>query len=149
MSDIKQLERRLVDFDSNLYHQVVDLRYRVLRQPLGMQFSEEQLKKEGGYLHLALLQNNQPVATLQLLQSDRPDHMQMKQVAVDPDLQGRGIGAELIRFAEDEARQRGIHLLFCHARETAVPFYLQQNYTIIGDVFSEIGIPHYYMEKYL
>jgi GNAT superfamily N-acetyltransferase len=149
MSENNPLVRHIVDYQSPLYHQLVDLRYRVLRKPLGMQFTEEQLKKEGAYLHLALVKNNLPVATLQLLSPERPDHMQMKQVAVDPALQGKGIGAELIRFAEDEAKSRGVHLMFCHARETAVPFYLRQGYTIMGDMFSEIGIPHYYMEKSL
>lgn len=149
MSDNHSLERVIIGYQSPLYYQVLDLRYRVLREPLGMHFTDDQLAKEGAYLHLALVQNGRPVATLQLLTPERSDHMQMKQVAVDPELQGQGIGAALIQFAEDEARSRGVSLMFCHARENAVPFYLRQGYSIHGDEFTEIGIPHFYMEKNL
>ena len=36
-----------------------------------------------------------------------PDHLLLDNVAVDPDLHGSGLGRVMIRFAEDEARNRG------------------------------------------
>lgn len=39
--------------------------------------------------------------------TERDDHLHVDNVAVAPALQGRGLGRELLAFAEDEARRRG------------------------------------------
>lgn len=36
-----------------------------------------------------------------------------------------------------------------HAREYAADFYLKLGYEITGDRFTEVGIPHRFMEKRL
>lgn len=73
----------------------------------------------------------------------------MKQVAVEPSWQQKGIGKMLVEAAEDYARESGYDIIFCHARETAVPFYLKRGYEISGAPFTEVTIPHVYMEKRL
>lgn len=49
-----------------------------------------------------------------------PDHLLLDNVAVRPDRQGRGHGRRLIRFAESEARRRGLAevRLYTHERMT-------------------------------
>lgn len=42
-------------------------------------------------------------------------------IAVDPTTQGRGVGRELLRFAEDEARRRGGRVMFIET--SGLPFY--------------------------
>jgi ribosomal protein S18 acetylase RimI-like enzyme len=42
-------------------------------------------------------------------------------IAVDPTTQGRGVGKELLRFAEDEARRRGGRVMFIET--SGLPFY--------------------------
>lgn len=39
---------------------------------------------------------------------ERPDHLWIDNVAVDPAWQGRGLGRQLLRYADDEARRRGL-----------------------------------------
>jgi N-acetylglutamate synthase-like GNAT family acetyltransferase len=39
----------------------------------------------------------------------RDDHLWVENVAVSPDQQGRGLGRQLLRHAEDEARRHGLH----------------------------------------
>ena len=73
----------------------------------------------------------------------------MRQVAVDDTKQGKGIGSALLQFSETFAQLKGYASIHCHARKTAVPFYLKHGYTIIGDEFTEVNIPHVYMEKLL
>lgn len=34
-----------------------------------------------------------------------------------------------------------------HARDSALDFYLSLGYSIVGDPFEEVGIPHHRMEK--
>ena len=51
----------------------------------------------------------------------------MKRVVVASHAQDRGIGAQMLHFCEDDARESGASELCAHARETAVPFYLKSN----------------------
>ena len=54
-------------------------------------------------------------------------------MAVDPSTQGRGVGRELLRFAEDEARRRGGRVMFIETSgmpsyEPTRRFYLKNGY---------------------
>ena len=46
------------------------------------------------------------VGVLELI--ERPDHLWIDNVAVDPAWQGRGLGRRLLAFADDEARRRNL-----------------------------------------
>ncbi|MBS1749300.1 MAG: GNAT family N-acetyltransferase, partial [Bacteroidetes bacterium] len=59
------------------------------------------------------------------------------------------IGATLMTFAENVARDRGYATLTMHARKSAVGFYQKFGYNITSDEFYEVTIPHYVMEKKL
>lgn len=138
---------REVGHGSPEYDQLVSLRYDILRKPLGMVFSDEQLRAEHDKIHLALFKEDEPVACCMLVPFG--DKVQMKQVAVKKGMQGSGIGSSLLKATEEYALSKGYKLMYCHARETAVAFYTRNGYAIKGDVFEEIGIPHFYMEKSL
>jgi predicted GNAT family N-acyltransferase len=73
----------------------------------------------------------------------------MRQVAIEPSLQGQGIGSSLIKYSELVARKAVYTSMVLHARDTAVPFYQKLGYQIEGDLFEEVGIPHYAMRKQL
>jgi len=49
------------------------------------------------------------------------DEAEILDVAVDPALQGRGIGAQLVQWACDEAIRRGAALLLLEVRATSQP----------------------------
>lgn len=49
---------------------------------------------------------------------DRPDHLLLDNVAVDPAFQGRGLGRRLVAHAEAETRRRGRAELRLHTHET-------------------------------
>jgi GNAT superfamily N-acetyltransferase len=70
-------------------------------------------------------------------------------MAVPNNMQGKGIGRALMIFAENIARDLGYRKLCMHARKTAVGFYQKLGYSITGDEFTEVTIPHYIMEKTL
>jgi predicted GNAT family N-acyltransferase len=70
-------------------------------------------------------------------------------MAVHNSLQGKGIGATMMNFAENVARDRGFKTLTMHARKTAVGFYQKLGYHIHGEEFEEVTIPHYEMRKKL
>jgi predicted GNAT family N-acyltransferase len=70
-------------------------------------------------------------------------------MAVQNNLQGKGIGASLMNFAENIARDSGYKKMMMHARKTAVGFYEKLGYNVVSNEFIEVSIPHFVMEKKL
>ena len=143
-----EVEFKVADFGSPEQLESIELRRRILRWPLGLDLTAEDIAKEQNEFHLVALQEGRLLACLVLTPLDRQS-IKMRQVAVEPDLQGRGIGTRLVAFSEDVARQKGFSRMVLHARDTAVPFYLRLNYAIEGEPFEEVTIPHRRMMKML
>ena len=138
-----------VPFGSDLQKQSINLRYNVLRKPLGLSFSQEELDLEGPLHHILALSGNVIVGCVILIPLDN-GIMKMKQVAVDSDFQNRQIGKKMMHFCESFALEKNFSTLFCHARETAIPFYQKLNWELIeGESFIEVTIPHRKMQKKL
>lgn len=133
-------------YQSPEYYRALQLRDRVLRQPLGLQFTEAELQKDEHDIHFGLFEEENIVACLTLTKTEN-GRMKMRQVAVDTEWQGIGFGFELSLAAEAFALKNDYSVMFCHARKVAAPFYLKLGYQIIGDEFTEVGIAHYLMEK--
>jgi predicted GNAT family N-acyltransferase len=136
------------EYNSPDYVKALKLRDRVLRKPLGLSFTEAELKKDEHDTHFGLFEGGTILACLILTETE-DKQMKMRQVAVDDQYQGRGLGKELSLAAEKYAAGKGFTLMFCHARKTAAPFYQKLGYRIVGDEFTEVNIPHYVMEKEL
>ena len=139
---------KIFDYHSSQYKLALQLRDRVLRQPLGLKFTPEELKKDEEDSHFGLFDGDVVLACLTLTKSEN-GRMKMRQVAVDDSFQGKGLGRELSAAAEAYAIKQGFKTMFCNARKTAVPFYQKLGYKIVGDEFVEVNIPHYLMEKNL
>ncbi len=138
-----------IEFATPEYDEAVRLRYDVLRRPLGLDFSAEQLATEYDQLHLAAYDAaNRLVGYLNLTPIDEQT-MQMRQVAVAESQQGRGVGTQLVAHSEYLAKQLGIKRFILHARAPAVPFYERLDYTVFGEPYEEVTIPHRNMEKNL
>ena len=138
---ISIIETKGTDYDAS-----VQLRYKVLRAPLGLHYTHEQLEAEKNQEHVVAKINNEIVGVA-LLQDAGNAVLKVRQVAVSPDFQQRGIGSELMAFAEEYALENHFNSIMLHARKTAVPFYEVLDYETEGDEFTEIGIPHYKMWK--
>lgn len=143
-----QLSIREILFDSSEYKEALKLRYQVLRAPLGLQFSAEEMAKEPVCFHFAALQAGQVVGCLLLMPLDS-SRVKMRQVAVSPTLQRAGVGKALVISAETAARQRSFREIVLHARDTAVGFYDRLGYERVGELFLENTIPHLLMRKSL
>ncbi|MBX7215561.1 MAG: GNAT family N-acetyltransferase [Candidatus Kapabacteria bacterium] len=128
------------------YEETVALRNDVLRRPLGLAFTPEMLASEVDEFHIACYRNSELVGCL-LLVPRNGGKLKMRQVAVAESAQRSGIGKAMVDFSEHFAREHGFNEITMHARETAVPFYLNLGYEIIGDRFEEVSIPHFKMRK--
>ncbi|KAF0843486.1 acetyltransferase (GNAT) family protein [Methylovorus glucosotrophus] len=142
------LELIPIAHNSSAYTAAVALRHAILRAPLGLAFTAEQLAAEADAWHLGAFLDGRLVGCL-LLKPLASGELQMRQVAVEQALQGQGIGRQLVSHAEAYARQHGYTTMRLHARENAVPFYQRLDYRLQGEPFMEIGISHWLMLKQL
>jgi predicted GNAT family N-acyltransferase len=139
---------REIAHNSPDYGQAVALRSAILRLPLGLSFSREELQSEASCLHLGGFLQAELIACLVLQPLDGKT-MRMRQVAVKPELRGQGIGRMLVHASEAFAGERGLQQLTLHARESVVGFYERLGYGRIGACFVEVTLPHWAMSKTL
>lgn len=139
---------RQVSFNSHLYFQLCELRNRELRLPLGLELSEKDVAGEENQFHFGIFSDKKAIACTILVPKDE-NRLKMRQVCTSQEYQGQGIGSKLLRFIEDWARDKGYSTIECNARKTAVDFYNKYGYQIEGEMFEEVGIPHYFMTKAL
>ena len=138
----------VIDFKSKEYQQMLDLRYEVLRKPLGLNFTAEQLAAEKQDILLGCFDDSgNELFGCSVLSSVDEHTLQLRQMAVSTEQQGKRIGRELIEYAEEVATCMGITKIVLHARKSVEGFYQKLGYHTIGDEFMEVTIPHYYMEK--
>ncbi len=135
-------------FNSPEYEKMVDLRRKVLRIPLGLNFSAEDLNKDiHSYLFACFNDKKEIIGCCVVDNYSKNTSFKLRQMAVDPLYQGKGIGRDLIEFVEDYAKSKKINRINLHARKIAVPFYQKLGYNIYGNEFMEVNIPHLKMEK--
>jgi predicted GNAT family N-acyltransferase len=139
---------KIIDHGTAEYKQMVKLRDEILRKPLGLRFTETELEKEKDHLLIGAYEDDRMLGCCMLVE-EGPYTVRLRQMAVRNDLQGKGIGKALMQFAENLARDRGYKKITMHARKNAVGFYEKMGYSLMGEEFQEITIPHYLMEKRL
>jgi 8-oxo-dGTP pyrophosphatase MutT (NUDIX family)/N-acetylglutamate synthase-like GNAT family acetyltransferase len=131
-----------------LYTEELELRFRVLREPLGFARSEVTFPFEDQSLHLVASQGGAVVGCV-LFHPEDAHGGRLFQMAVTPALQGRGLGARLVTTLEEELWRRGFSHVHLHARANVVPFYERLGYEVYGEPFMERNIPHRHMRKTL
>lgn len=136
---------KLVDYASEDYKKAVSLREKILRKPLGLFFTKEELEQEKEYIHIAGFLGQEMCATAMLVPEG--DKIKMQRVASKSQFQGKGVGSALLHFCEEYAKKHGFQSIYCHARDTAIPFYLKNQYELEGELFNENSIPHCKMKK--
>ncbi|MFN0016036.1 MAG: GNAT family N-acetyltransferase [Saprospiraceae bacterium] len=138
-----------IQFGTPEFDDAVRLRYEVLRRPLGLEYTAEQLSAEHDNTHLAAYDMAGTLVGYLNLTPSTEKEVKMRQVAVHPDCQGAGVGRALVDASEAVAKRLGFKKMVLHARETAVPFYQKMGYAVVGEQFEEVSIPHFRMEKTL
>ena len=127
---------------------MVNLRNEILRKPLGLSFDKEELDKEKDDILMGAFEDDRLLGCCLLTRMDAFT-IRLRQMAVPNNMQGKGVGRALMIFAENIARDLGYRKLCMHARQTAVGFYQKLGYSVSGEPFEEVTIPHYIMEKAL
>lgn len=137
---------RIIDHGSADYKKMVDLRMDILRRPLGLTFSAEDLEKEKHDLLIGAFEEDELLACC-MLTKIAEDTCKLRQMAVRPKIQGTGLGAAMMNYAEQLAKDAGYKKMVMNARKTAKGFYEKLGYEIEGDEFVEVTLPHFFMQK--
>lgn len=137
-----------IDFGSKEYQQMLNLRQEILRTPLNLSLEDEDLSHEKKAILIAALDDDVMLGCCVLIPLEG-NVIQLRQMAVQGNLQGKGIGAALMNYAENISCDKGFKKLMMHARKTAVGFYEKLGYKIKSKEFTEVTVPHYIMEKKL
>ena len=137
-----------IDFGSSRYNELVELRYKILLEPLGLKFLDSFRAKEANYLHIGCIEqlDDKLVGGLILAPLDN-ENIRLMQVAVDTVYRGEGVGRELVKYAEKRAKEAGYSQIVMHAMLSVVGFYEKLGYHAEGDIFDEQGITFLKMVK--
>lgn len=139
-----------VDFGSSRYDELVELRYKILLEPLGLKFLDSFRDKEISYLHIGCIESLDDKLVGGLILAPVNDkEIRLMQVAVDTVHQGEGIGRELVAYAEKRAKEAGYSKIVMHAMLSVVHFYEKLGYRQEGDLFEEQGLTFAKMVKKL
>lgn len=139
---------KIIDHGSKEYQKMVDLRFEILRKPLGLKFAPEELEREKEDILIGAFDDDKILACCLITKVD-PLTCKLRQMAVLNSQQGKGIGFTMMNFAENVARDRGYKTMTMHARKTAIGFYEKLGYKTSGSEFMEVTIPHFVMQKNL
>ena len=134
---------------TNEWEEYYDLRYRILREPWKQPRGSERNEGDATGMHFGLYDSNQLLGILRL-DSMEIGISQIRFMAVETSNQGKGIGENLMLFAEEISKNRGDKKIILHAREIALGFYEKLGYQLIEKSHLLFGeIQHYLMEKYI
>lgn len=137
-----------IEFGSSRYKELLDLRYKILLQPLGLKFLDSYREEEASFLHVGCVENStdELIGGLILVPVNN-EEIRVMQVAIDTIHQGEGIGKKLVEHAENIAREIGYEKLVMHAMLSVVGFYEKLGFKQDSDLFEEKGISFVRMVK--
>ncbi len=124
------------------------VRFRVFVAEQAVPAEEELDDADATASHAVAICQGQVVGTGRLIQQDDGD-AQIGRMAVDQTWRRKGIGDQILRFLEEEARAQGLRRCVLHAQEYVKGFYAARGYQEQGDTFLEVNIPHIEMRKEL
>ena len=135
-----------IKWKSELYEREIQLREEILRAPLGLKFSADDIDCEQAQLHFGMLNEDQLVACV-VVAPLSGERAKIRQMAVREDQQRLGIGGMLMQNVETALLEKGFRHFELNARSVAVGFYEKLGYQKEGESFIEVSIPHFKMTK--
>lgn len=121
------------------------LRQRVL-YPAKKLYEMEMDEDNHGY-HFGAFSANELVAVVSLFLNGAD--CQFRKFAVDANMQGKGVGNQLLQHIIDFAIKEGGQRLWCNARSTAIGFYLKNGFEHTCKLFTQNGFDYEILEKKL
>ena len=129
-------------------HKEYDLfRWKILRKPIGKDISSLKDKFEESAYHLIGIKDKKIIACGRLHFNNK-DEAQIRYMAVSKNLQGIGIGKQILDLLEKNAKENNAKRIILNARDHAIGFYKISGYKTEKKYNgSDTGIPHTTMKK--
>ncbi len=141
-----RMQVRQFTTDDSAYKDSVELRERYLRAPLGLSLADEDLSEENIQLHFGLFEGDRLLGSV-TFKIVNESLLKLRQMVIDENAQGSGLGTMLINGSEEAVRELGYHAVEMAARLAVKGFYEKLGYVAQGDVFVEVKIEHIKMVK--
>lgn len=109
-----------------------DLRWRVLRAPWQQPRGSERDDREEESIHVMMRAAGGDALAVGRLHLNTPAEAQIRFMAVDPRVQGRGLGSVVLQELEKRARAAGATRIVLNARAAAQDFYKRHGYHTTG-----------------
>ncbi len=142
------MEIRRVRYGSEQYDEIMRLRDRVMRKPLGHRIEEEDFSWEKDAVTLGAYENGVLVGSGVL--SHKENLYKVQYLCVEIPLQGRGIGGAILRELEKLALENNADKMWMEARVSAQKFYEKAGYTVVDSesyLIDAAPVAHVIMEK--
>lgn len=128
------------------YTKSMELRERYLRAPLGLSLDNEDLSVENTQLHFGLFEGDRLLGSV-TFKIVNESLLKLRQMVIDENAQGTGLGTMLINDAEEAVKELGYRDVEMAARVAVKGFYEKLGYVAQGDIFVEVKIQHIKMVK--
>lgn len=135
--------------DQETLDKIIQLRYKILRSPWGKPI-ESVFDLDESPFYNAYIQNEAGIVLACGRLQIENNIAQIRFMAVDQKLQGKGLGQKIIKALEDKAQELKAQKIVLQARENALGFYDNLNYRLVKPSHKLWNIiQHYEMEKTL
>lgn len=145
MLDLK-ISIKIIEFGSAEYEKLLAFRFVNLRKPLGLLWTENDIKLESKQIHFALYNRKQIVGSC-LLKKISNKKVRLRQMAIDSKLQKKNLGSRLLKYAENYAKSKSYNEIIIIARLTAYFFYRKNGFYPVGKIFSDVTVDSIKMIK--
>ena len=130
--------------------QYYQLRWQILRKPWQQMLGSEQDEHERQAIHRMIIDESNKVLAVGRLEKLNAQQGQIRYMAVDEQMQGQGLGQQIICELESHASKLGITEICLNAREQAIGFYQKLGYQNLGYAHTLFDdVKHYRMHKKL
>lgn len=127
----------------------VEIRMEVFVKEQGFSKNFELDENETRATHLVGFIDGKMAATSRFFYDESRTAYLIGRIAVMKEHRGKGLGAEIVKAAEDEILKQGGNTAVIHAQLRARGFYESIGYTAYGDIDLEEGVEHIMMKKLL
>jgi len=146
VQNVNHINCKICTYGDTLYLQGLAVRDEMLRKPLGLSFSNLDLKEEANHHFLVAFNDAKVVGTSQWYWTDN-EVIRVKQVSVLSEYQSKGVGRLMNEFIEQWCENNQVKTVELHARKVAYGFYSRLGFEFVGEEFFEVNIPHNKMSK--
>jgi N-acetylglutamate synthase-like GNAT family acetyltransferase len=123
-----------IKYGSKFYDEACKLRFKILREPLGLKIFNKDFEADENQIHIGAFINKKIIGCV-VLKPVAKTKLQLRQMAIDEEMQGKKMGQELVEFAEKLAKKKGYQEIEMTARISAIGFYEKLGYKKRGEEF--------------